>query len=187
VPIRFVGHHTLSDGGAILGIALPFGQANAVTLIRLSQIAEQQGATTLCPAPDHALLITGLPLGNVEAMADAAAGLGLITDPGDARLGIAACSGAPACASGHFDTRVVARALGLRYPELMTHGRRVHISGCSKGCAHPSAADLAIVGRPDGIALVIDGRADGIPATVLPHPQPSALVAEIMKILETTK
>jgi precorrin-3B synthase len=33
----------------------------------------------------------------------------------------------------------------------------VHVSGCPKGCAHPAAAALTIVGRADGCGLVIGG------------------------------
>jgi precorrin-3B synthase len=35
----------------------------------------------------------------------------------------------------------------------------VHLSGCPKGCAHPAAGALTIVGRPDSCGLVIGGTA----------------------------
>lgn len=181
-----IGRYTLSDGRPILGIALPFGQIDAATLIELSRTAERFGATTIHPAPNRALLIVGLLPETFAPMTAAANALGLIIDPTDPRLAIAACTGKPACASGHFDARAVARTIAAQVPEL-THGRSIHISGCPKGCARPAKANLVLVGQPDGIGVVTDGRADDIAVGVLPHIRPSALVATLIEVLETTK
>lgn len=179
-----IGHHILANGHPILGIALPFGQIDAATLIELAHTAEDFGATTIHPAPGRALLIVGLK--TIAPMVAAANALGLITDPTDPRLAIAACTGKPACASGHFDSRAVARTIAAQVPEL-THGRSIHISGCPKGCARPAKANLVLVGQPDGIGVVTDGRTDDIAVGVLPHTRPSALVATLIEVLETTK
>jgi precorrin-3B synthase len=37
------------------------------------------------------------------------------------------------------------------------------VSGCSKGCAHPSAADLTIVGVNGRCGIVPNGRAQDAP------------------------
>ena len=35
----------------------------------------------------------------------------------------------------------------------------VHVSGCAKGCAHPVAADLTLVGEDGGYQVVLGGTA----------------------------
>ncbi|MEM6306721.1 MAG: hypothetical protein AAF701_01885, partial [Pseudomonadota bacterium] len=62
-----------------------------------------------------------------------------ITDPQDPLMRVHACPGAPGCPQGMGATRAVARAIA---PHL--HGQTAHISGCTKGCAHPKIADITI-------------------------------------------
>lgn len=178
-PVPDVGRHALDDTQQALRIALPFGQIDAISLIRLAQAADQLSAASICPAPGRALLVTGLSADHIDTMTESAIALGMIVDPADPRLGIAACTGKPACASARFDTRAVARHIATHAPILVADGRRVHISGCAKGCARASTAETTIVGRADGIGVVIDGRADAVPFAVLPHLDPTALVARI--------
>lgn len=81
---------------------------------------------------------------------------GFITDPADPRLRIAACPGAPACASGTTPTRADADFLAM-------HGiADVHVSGCAKGCAYPRPG-RTLVGCDGRYDLVDHGRA-GDPA-----------------------
>ena len=65
---------------------------------------------------------------------------------------IIACSGSPACASATTRTRDDAARL-----ERLGFAR-LHISGCTKGCAHPSPA-TTLVGRDGLYDLVRNGRA----------------------------
>ena len=95
------------------------------------------------PAPGRALVVTG-----GEALVDVARGLGLVVAPEDPRLGIVACSGAPACASGEIATRALAAAIAARRPELV--GARLHLSGCGKRCAQPAGPAVTLVGRAGG-------------------------------------
>jgi precorrin-3B synthase len=141
--------------GRALGLAAPFGQLSAEQLAALADLAEQQGDGTLRVTPWRTLLLPG-----VEDMASAAA-LGLIVEPGDPRLSIAACTGAPGCASAFIDTRAAAaQAAAAGLPGLL------HLSGCAKGCAHPGTAPATLVGGPDGYAIIRDGRAGDRPAAV---------------------
>jgi precorrin-3B synthase len=43
----------------------------------------------------------------------------------------------------------------------------VHLSGCPKGCAHPGACALTIVGEPNGCGLIVDGRARDQPVATI--------------------
>src|SRR6185437_11357738 len=58
--------------------------------------------------------------------------------------------------------------LVARAPDLLDGSVAVHISGCAKGCAHPGAAALTLVGQADGVALVNDGRAGDTTGAVVP-------------------
>lgn len=180
-----VGRLNISDDRQVLGIALPFGQIHAAKLAHLARAAERLKAATICPAPGRALLITGLPPGRIDILTDTAISLGMIVDPTDPRIRIAACTGKPACASAHLDARAIARNIGTHAPTLTADGRHVHVSGCAKGCARPNSAEIAIVGHADGIAIVIDGRADALPFARLPHLDPAALVARLTTLLES--
>ena len=95
--------------------------------------------------------------------------LGFVIDPDDAVLRIEACPGAPACSSAALDTRAAALAISRLLPRL-DGIRRVHVSGCAKGCACSAPADLVLVGGRDRFGVVRDGRADATAESfILPH------------------
>jgi len=127
-------------------LALPFGQTNAAAFERLASLTDDARTT-----PWRALHI---PAQTDPSPYEAA---GFITDPADPRRSIAACPGAPACASG----AAPARADALRLAGLGI--RDIHVSGCAKGCAHPRAA-LTLVGRGGRYDLIPHGRAADAPA-----------------------
>lgn len=127
-------------------LAMPFGQTDAAALGRLADLTD--GART---TPWRALHI---PIPEDPAPFTTA---GFITDPGDPRRRIAACPGAPACASGHAP----ARADAGRLASLGITG--LHVSGCAKGCARPRPG-LTLVGRDGCYDLVPHGRASDAPA-----------------------
>ncbi len=69
---------------------------------------------------------------------------------------IAACPGAPACASGTVPSRTdAARLAAAGFADI-------HVSGCAKGCAHP-AATTTLVGRDGRYDLIRHGRAADAP------------------------
>lgn len=84
---------------------------------------------------------------------------GLITRADDPRLRVWACIGARGCACAAHD--VVADALHLA-PDL-PDGVSLHVSGCTKGCAHPARADITLVAQAHGYGLCPHGRADDTP------------------------
>lgn len=145
--------------GTTTGLALPFGSSDAESLVTFARAATQAGVTLLRLAPNHALLADNAP----QSLIDTAKELGFITDPGDPRLRVSACAGNEGCRSGH----IAARRLAAQYAPLLASGRHLHISGCAKGCAHPAPANLTLVGRADGVGLVIEGRAGDTPAEIM--------------------
>jgi sulfite reductase beta subunit-like hemoprotein len=126
-------------------LALPFGQTDAAALGHLAGLTNDARTT-----PWRALHI---PEPADTSPYEAA---GFITDPADPRRSIAACPGAPACASG----AVPARTDALRLARLGI--RDIHVSGCAKGCAHPRPA-LTLVGRGGRYDLIPHGRAADMP------------------------
>ena len=52
----------------------------------------------------------------------------------------------------------------LRLAPVLDATSSLHVSGCAKGCAHPAAAPLTLVGAPSGYGLVVNGTASAQPA-----------------------
>jgi precorrin-3B synthase len=140
---------------AFLGVGLPFGRINADDLAELAAQAPELRLTA-----SRAILI---PLPSVAAARTLAARLpaeAFILDPDDPRRRVAACPGAPACPEATTQTRADAAALAV----YVTPGQFMHVSGCAKGCAHPGAAPITLVGRAGRYDLIRDGSASAIPA-----------------------
>lgn len=125
-------------------VGAEFGQLRADTLAALAQL----GALRMTPW--HMLL--------VEGARQAPKITSLVTQANDARLRVAACTGAPGCLQAAAATRPLARALAPQVPV----GSLLHVSGCSKGCAHPQAA-LTLVATPAGFNLIRHGKAASTP------------------------
>jgi precorrin-3B synthase len=136
------------------GVALPFGTTTATDLHHLATLAATFGAT-LRLTPWRAILLTPIRAPDLPALCQFLAPLPFITEPTDPRLAISACPGHPACASATVDTRALARALTPSGP--------VHISGCSKGCAHPGPARITLVGNAGHYDFIRNGRASDAP------------------------
>ena len=124
--------------------ALPFGQMTAATLRHLA-------VAPLRLTPWRSVV--------VEGIADLPAHPDLIADPADPLLRLAACTGAPGCASASVETRALARRLA----PLVPPGCVLHVSGCAKGCSRPEAADGTLTGRDGCFDLILNGPASGIP------------------------
>ncbi|TPJ29496.1 precorrin-3B synthase [Mesorhizobium sp. B2-8-3] len=172
-----IGTFALTDGHA-LGIALPYGSMPAQNLIDLATQAANLGASEIRLAPGRALLFLGLSA--PSTLQSSAAALGFVTDPADPRTRIAACPGAPACASGRIATRAIAETIAKESAGLLDASLSLHISGCAKGCAHSGTAALTLVGDENGAGLVVDGTAKALPAAYRPGYDAARGVAGIL-------
>lgn len=145
--------------GALVGFE--FGQMLAETLADLAELGP------LRITPWRMVLVEG-----AQSMPTLAH---LITDADDPMLRVIACTGAPACIQAHAPTRDLARALA---PHI-AQGHICHVSGCAKGCAHPTTAALTLTATPSGFDLVQNGRAGDTPnrAGLAPSIIPQALNA----------
>ncbi len=82
---------------------------------------------------------------------------GLIRHNSDPRLAMDACPGAPFCEQASVATQPLAEKLS-GWVETS-----VHISGCAKGCARRSPADVCLVGEAGLFNLIVNGSADSTP------------------------
>jgi precorrin-3B synthase len=125
--------------GALIGFA--FGQMTADTLAAL--------------APLGPLRVTPWRMVLIEALGTLPDLPGLILRADDPLRRVEACSGAPACLQALAPVRDLATRLAPDVPM----GKRLHVSGCAKGCAHPGRADLTLVATGQGFDLIRGGHA----------------------------
>lgn len=157
-----VGVHAAPDGTTTVGLKPRFGQMRAREIAGFLNAIETLGVRDIRPAPGRCLFITGLTPLDAASVQKLAPQHGLSADLHAPSDHIAACSGAGACASGHYATKTLAETIVAGSPTLLDGTLTVHLSGCSKGCAHPRQA-LTIVGTADGYDLIFDGRASDAP------------------------
>ncbi|AWB47981.1 precorrin-3B synthase [Gemmobacter aquarius] len=134
---RFVPKIARYSAGAL--VAVPFGQMEAGMLDGLA------GFGDLRLTPWRMVLVeSGWP--DVP---------GVILYDDDPLLRVVACTGAPRCLQGLADVRGLARGLAAAVPA----GKRLHVSGCAKGCAHPGVADVTLTATAAGFDLIRGGTA----------------------------
>jgi precorrin-3B synthase len=105
------------------------------------------------------LLILGATADTAETLRASAERHGFIVRSDDPRRSVAACAGAPICASGEIPARALAPLIAAAAAPLLDGSVTVHVSGCPKGCAHAGAATLTLVGAAGKCRLVIGGSA----------------------------
>ncbi|AWN47862.1 nitrite reductase [Methylobacterium terrae] len=145
IPAPSAGRH-----GRALLTELPFGRCDDVLLDRLAGWSEAHGEGHLGLTPGRGIALTARDDARATILREEARAAGLIVDPADPRRAVAACPGAPACASGGTPAQEDAPRLAAAFAHLARLGATLHVSGCPKGCAHPGPASLTLVGRPDG-------------------------------------
>ena len=169
-PFDPIGVHRQSAGDAV-GIGLPFGHSDSENLSKLIDAARHAGAAGLRASPGRALLLMNVTSRATTKLITEAAALGFIVDPVDPRRKVVACAGAPICASGQIASRAMAPAVAEAARSLPA-GDIIHLSGCVKGCAHPSPAPLAVIGRDGCCDVFVDGALscsvtpDELPVTI---------------------
>jgi len=160
------------------GVGLPFGRIEADALHALADISERYGDGHVRSTPWRALLLTGVVTADAKRLTEEVEALGLIAEPTDPRLNIFACVGAPSCMSASVDAR--GDAARLAGAIRATRDDTLHVSGCSKSCAHRGCAALTLVGRDGRYDLIRNGTAAGRPSlTGLTMDQVEALLQSV--------
>jgi precorrin-3B synthase len=163
LPSAFLGAHPLGAAG-FLGLGLPFGRIAAGDLAELASAATSMGAHDLRLTPWRAILIPVPSMGRARMLSASLDRRSFILDPEDPRRRIAACPGAPSCERATTRVRDDAAQLAATFAGPSGSDTMIHISGCAKGCAHPRAATVTLVGRNGRYDVVRNDVASGSPA-----------------------
>ncbi|MBO0754751.1 MAG: precorrin-3B synthase [Bradyrhizobiaceae bacterium] len=161
-PSQPIGLHRLGGGRLALGIGFAFGHTTAELLGELIDAAKASGAIGVRMA-HRALLAICVCDEAATQLTAAAERLGLITRANDPRRYIATCAGAPICASARIPSRALAPLVATAAAGLLDGSFVLHLSGCAKGCAHPTESALTLVGRRGRCDVVINGTAGDSP------------------------
>lgn len=181
-----VGSHWLADGRHAVAVALPFGQIEASRLADFVACAAAGGAAEIRLAPQRVLLLICPDEIAASAVKRTAREHGLVVDPRDPLLFIAACPGSPACRSGRIATRSIAEAFATEHGDVVDGSFTLHVSGCAKGCAHPAPAELTLAGTAlaePGAVLVANGTASAVPLAHMPADGASPGLAAIAEAI----
>ena len=176
-----IGSHELRDGSLAYGIGLAFGHAEASALQKLTDAAAAAGARGLRSAPNRGLLAIGLTSKGAALFLAAAASLGFVTRADDPRRHVVACAGAPLCASAYIAARAIAPDIAAAAAPYLSDGLTIHVSGCAKGCAHPAAASLTVVGTKEDCGLIANGSARDAPFAAAPLRKLPDVVADHLR------
>ncbi|MBN8944521.1 MAG: precorrin-3B synthase [Rhizobiales bacterium] len=159
-PLQAGSFREAGETTAIL-FGAPFGRCTASQIGSLADIAQAAGAADIRLSPWRGLAMTGLAA--TEAVVARIAALGFITAPGDPRLAVRACPGAPACSRGETAAQEDAVRFAAAAARRLAGGMTLHVSGCAKGCAQPGIADVTLVGHDGAYHIVLDGTAGDLP------------------------
>ncbi|MCU4181620.1 precorrin-3B synthase [Bosea sp. BH3] len=154
---RRAGLFAMADDRFAVLIGLPFGRCDAGTLTQLAATAPEHAEIRL--SPWRGLAFRKLAQGEAEQLLKLADTLGVITRDDDPRLSVQACAGSPACSRAEAPTMADAARLAEATADLLAQGATLHVSGCVKSCAHPTASDLTLVGRGGLYDVICGGTA----------------------------
>jgi len=144
----------------VFGLGVAFGRLDAGMLDLAAVVAGEAGHGEIRLTPWRALLIPGLDDAQARPWRARLAAAGFILAPDDPRRAIAACAGITGCDKATTD--IQADALHLAHT-LTTADVALHLSGCSKGCAHAAATPFTLVGRDSRYDLILNGAAGDAP------------------------
>ncbi len=135
----------VGDLGEGFGIAFTFGDVSPEALQEITATMRCEGVPEASISPHRALVF---PVGMQEkpAFRDLALRIDGVVDPGDVRLRVHACPGAPACSRATVPVRAGAKVVIEALRAAAFSGGTVHISGCEKRCAYPHAAEITAIG-----------------------------------------
>lgn len=135
------------------GLGIPLGRFTDATARALAALAENFGDGLLRLTPWQAMFVTGIPARAADAFRSEARALDLLTEPEDMAIRVSACSGSTGCMRTECDTKADGSAILAALRRIDAANRTsmtIHLSGCTRGCAHPDASGLLLLGRPDG-------------------------------------
>lgn len=162
----------VGDLGQAFGIGFPFGEITPLALGRTLEFMQREGVTQVAVSR-HRVMVFPSTEGRKPDFPGLARRIGGISDPGDVRLRIHACPGAPACSRGTVAARQDAEAILHVLGEMSVDKAVIHISGCEKRCAYAHDADITAVGANGRYEVMRSGSrsreavdASGLPGVI---------------------
>jgi precorrin-3B synthase len=143
----------VGDLGEAFGMAFAFGEIGHVALREITRLMRRLSIPEAALSPRRAFVFP-IHKHDKAAFQELAQRISGITSPGDLRLRIHACPGAPACSRATVQARRDAEAILAAFGEGGLPGRAIHISGCGKRCAYPHRAGITATGADDGRYIV---------------------------------
>lgn len=133
----------VGDLGEAFGIGFAYGEVTREELLEITGLMRRESIAEASISPHRALVF---PASEQEkaTLSGLARRLGAITDPGDIRLRLHRCPGAPACRRATVDSKRDAKAV-LRALAGARFKGKIHISGCEKLCSFPHETDIAAI------------------------------------------
>jgi sulfite reductase beta subunit-like hemoprotein len=158
---------------------VPLGDLTGWQMETLAGLATQYGDGALYLTKEQNVELHDVAAADVETVTAALAAVGLPAKGAGSLVDVQVCAGSEWCVWGVGDSRGLARAMkaeltGIVEAEPGAEPLRVHISGCSHGCAQHAAADIgfsAVVMRDaerkpvDGYEMFVGGRLGHDPVT----------------------
>ena len=153
LPGALIDQH---DGRRGVVVRPPLGLLDSERLLKLSDIAERQGAREFRLTRDQNIIAIGLPAANAVSFVEQVRDLGF--DVGDQPKGlgdVVSCMGTSTCPIGITNSHAFAAELLADADELAEFPEiRIRISGCPNSCGQHHLADIGL----HGLAKKIDGK-----------------------------
>lgn len=133
----------------IVGAMPPLGRLNPDMLCNLAAIADRHCSGALQLTPWQSVLLPEVAIDHAKAALEALHAIGLTSDPLDPISTMVSCSGSAGCKSALAATQ----SDGLRLATLLAGKSdvpQIHLSGCGKSCASPSAKPVTLVATSAG-------------------------------------
>lgn len=160
-----LGRLTQDDGRVTLSTLVPLGLLDRRQVAALSSAASV-GSGLLVVTPWRGVLVPGLPFSEAGRAAADLTATGLELDDRSPWQGVTACTGAPRCAHGEGETRLLAGTLVRQ--RRGSDGAPVHVVGCERRCGSPNAAHIEVLAGPGSVAISRDGRQTVVPIVAAP-------------------
>jgi precorrin-3B synthase len=141
----------VGDLGDAYGIGFAYGEVTREALREIARTMRREGIAEASVSPQRALVFPAEGQ-QKSAFADLAKRLDAISDPGDIRLRLHRCAGAPACRRGTVESKRDAGAVLCALAGTGFKGK-IHISACEKLCAYQHETEITAIAK-DGYYTV---------------------------------
>jgi ferredoxin-nitrite reductase len=135
-------------GRWIMGLCPPLGRLSWKQLEGLAVASERWADGHLRTTVEQGIAIVNIPTGFKDAVATAAARIGLSVHADSLVRSVVSCTGKQFCNIAVTETKGHAMQLieKLRQRSLTLHGVRIHMSGCPSSCGNHHTADVGLKG-----------------------------------------